>query len=334
MRTTTTPVRRHVPRLRSVFGAIAAAATLWIHASHAQTYPDKPIRLIVPFAAGTTTDLLARQISDKLGDELKQRFIVENRAGAGGTLGTAAAARAPADGYTLLFGTGQTQSVNVSLYKNAAYDPLKDFAPIAKIGSQPLVLVVNPTLPVKSVADLVAYAKQRPNDVSFASTGSGSSGHLGGSAFNQAAKLQLVHVPYNSNQLFADLISGRISLLFYPYAPLREYIASGKLVALATAGTTRLPELPNLPTMIESGFPEVVFAPWYALYAPAGTPAPIVQTLTAAVKKVLDDPDLHKRLANTGTLLEFQGPDALTAYTQSEINRMREIVRISGASEN
>jgi tripartite-type tricarboxylate transporter receptor subunit TctC len=318
-----------------IAGAMAAVATpLSFKASFAQNYPDRPVRLVVPYAAGTTTDLLARQVTEKVSDLLGQRLVIENKAGAGGSLGAESAARSTADGYTLLWGTSQTQAVNISLYKSIKYDPMKDFAPVARIASQPLVLVVHPDVPARSVAELIALVKKQPEKLNYASTGSGTSAHLAGASFNKAAGLQLLHVPYNGGQVFQDLLSGRTSMIFYPYLPLKGYVEAGQLIPLATLGAQRLAELPNVPTMIESGYPDFVFASWNAVYAPVGTPTAIVDTLTKAFERAMADADLQKRLAGTGTTIEFAGPAETAAFTAKEIARFREVIAVSGASVN
>jgi tripartite-type tricarboxylate transporter receptor subunit TctC len=325
--------------MRRTFGcdliALIAAAVLALGLARApalaQDYPARPIRLIVPYAAGTSTDLIGRQLAEKLADALSQRVIVENKAGAGGSLGTAAAARSEPDGYTLVLGTGQTHAVNVSLYKNLAYDPVADFAPVARIGSQPLTMAVHPSLPVRRVEELVALAKAKPGSLSYGSTGSGTSPHLAGATFVTLAGLDLVHVPYNNQQVFPDLLSGRLSLIFYPYPPLKGYIDTDKLSALATTGAARSPWLPALPTMVEAGYPTFVFAPWFAVYAPSGTPAPVVDKLSRAVERVLSDAGTRARLEDGGTYVQFTGPKELAAFTAQEIARFAPIVASSGA---
>jgi len=305
--------------------ALAAAQAL------AQSYPQKPVRLIIPAPAGGPTDVPGRLIADGLSVLVGQRIVVENKVGAGGSLGTLAAARSAPDGYTLVLGTGQTHAVNVSLYKNLAYDPVADFAPVARIGSQPLVMAVHPSLAAQRVAEFTALAKAKPGSLSFASTGSGASPHLAGATFAALAGLDLVHVPYNNQQVFPDLLSGRVSLIFYPYPPLKGYIDAGQLRPLATTGAARSPWLAMLPTMVETGYPTFVFAPWYALYAPARTPSPIVEKLSRAVERVLADAGTKARLEEGGTYVEFGAPSELAAFTAQEIARFAPIVAASGA---
>jgi tripartite-type tricarboxylate transporter receptor subunit TctC len=321
--------------VRGIVGASAVAALIVAtQSAHAQTYPTRPIQLIVPFAAGTTTDLLARQVSEKMSELIGQRFVIENKAGAGGTIGTEFAAKGATDGYTLLFGTGQTQAVNVSLYKNFKIDPMTEFVPVAKIASQPLVLVVHPGVTAKTVSELAAQVRREPEKFTFASTGGGSSPHLAGSMFNRAADLKLLHVPYNNAQVFPDLLSGRTSMMFYPYMPLKGYIEQKQLIPLAVTGSVRLPELPDVPTMVESGYADLVIAPWYAVYAPAKTPSAVVDLVSDVVKRALADADLRGRLANTGTTIDYQGPADLATFNASEIKRFKTIVEMSGASVN
>jgi tripartite-type tricarboxylate transporter receptor subunit TctC len=319
-------IRSGVAALLMSFALLCAPAP-----SSAQDYPSRPIRLIVPYAAGTSTDLVARQISEKLADVLGQRFTIENKVGAGGSLGTSVAAKSAPDGYTLVLGTGQTHAVNVSLYKNLGYNPVADFAPVSRIGSQPLVLVAHPSLSVQKVDELTALAKAKPGGLSYASTGSGTSPHLAGATFAMLTGLNLVHVPYNNQLFFPDLLSGRVSLMFYPYPALKGYIETRQLTALATTGAARSPWLAALPTMAEAGYPTFVFAPWYALYAPAGTPTAITEKLARAVERVLADPGTKARLEDSGTYIEFAAPAELATFTAQEIARFAPIVAASGA---
>lgn len=306
--------------------AVIAAALFGTTAANAEVYPEKPIKMIVPYAAGTTTDLLARQLGEKAGKLLGQPIVIENRAGASGVIGTQAVARAAPDGYTLEFAANQTHATNAVLIRNLAYDPIKDFTPVARIASQSQVLVVHPSLKVKTVAELVALAKAKPGTLNFASTGNGTGAHLAGEYFKFAAGVDIVHVPYNGSQVFADLLAGNTSMMFYPYAPLKPFVEAGQLVPLATSGTKRATWLPNLPTLIESGYPEFVFASWFAIYGPAGLPADIVNKVSAAYRQVLEMPDVRGTLAAGGTEPQYGGPSDLAAFTVSEIERVRRIV--------
>ncbi|MBR0641594.1 Bug family tripartite tricarboxylate transporter substrate binding protein [Plastoroseomonas hellenica] len=320
---------------RRQLGYLAASQALGglsFRQARAQTYPARPIILVVAYGPGTGTDLLARQLGERMGTVLGQRLVVENRPGASGMIGTEFAARSRPDGYTLLFGNNQTLAVNVSLYRDIRYDPIRDFTPIARLASQDAVLVVNPRIPARSVAELVAYARANPDRLNFGSPGAGASAHLAGETFKAAAGIHMVHVPYNNAQLFADLLSGAISLSFYPYLSLKPHIASGALIPLATTGVTRSPWLPDLPTMIECGYPTIIFTSWFGLYGPAGLPGEITTTLSAAAQRTLEDPEVRRALSDSATRVEYGGPEELARFTASEIERYRPIIAQSGAA--
>ena len=298
----------------------------------AQTYPDRPIRLVVPQGAATATDIFARQLTPRLAELLGQPVVVDNRPGGGGIIGTEIVAKAPADGYTLTLGGGQTHAINKSLYSKLPYDPIASFTPVARLGAQAMILVTNATVPVKTVAEFIAYANARKGKLNFASTGSGTSAHLTGELLNAETGLKIAHVPYKSGaQALTDLVSGEVSMMFYPYIALQSQIQAGKLTVLATAGPQRSAYLPQTPTMVESGFPGFVISAWFAVYAPAGTPRPIVDTLYAAFERTLTDPEIVRRLSATGTDVYLAAPDELGRFTRSEIERFRKLVELSGA---
>lgn len=298
----------------------------------ASGYPTQPIHLVVAYPAGTATDLAARQIVPKLAQLLGTEVIVDNRGGAGGIVGTDAVAHAAPDGYTLLFATGQTQAINLSLYAHIPYDPLKDFTPIARVADTPMVLVVPPSLGVHSVAELIALAKAKPGTLNYASSGAGSSAHLCGALLGSEAGISITHVPYTSAaQAFSDLMNGEVSMMFYPYLPLSPLIQAHKLLPLATTAEQRPPYLPDVPTMVQAGFKDFLVVPWFALYGPAGLPRPIVDRLATAVSEVLKDPDTQKRLLAVGTDPHFGGPEELAQFTRDEIGRYRKFVALSGA---
>jgi tripartite-type tricarboxylate transporter receptor subunit TctC len=305
----------------------AAAPTL------AAEYPERPIKLVVPYPAGTSTDLLARQVAPKAAEALGQPLVIDNRGGAGGIIGAEAVAKATPDGYTLVFGTSQTQAINVSLYKDLPYQPARDFAGVARVGNQPLVLVVPPTLGVDSAGALVALARSRPGTLNYASTGSGTSAHLAGALLKSATAIDIVHVPYKSaGQAISELLTGQVSLMLYPYAPLQGQIAAKTLRVLATTGAQRSPFLPDAPTLVEAGFPEVVISAWYAVFAPQATPQPIVATLHAAFARALADEGVRAALVASGTDPTPSSPEALDAFMRSEIERYRKLVADSGAT--
>lgn len=310
---------------------LAALLSAPLRPTAGEVYPSRPIKLVVPFGAGTTTDLLARQLAEELFEELGQRLVIENKGGAGGAIGAESVARSAPDGYALLFGTGQTHAVNVSMYRSLRYDPLKDFTPIARVASQPLVLVATPDLGVVSLAELLAKAAARPDDMIFASTGVGSSPHLAAAAFAKEARVPITHVPYANGQALPDLLSGRTKLMFYPYLPLKSFIEAKQVVPLATTGTDRLQELPGLPTMREAGYPDLVVAPWYAIYGPADLPAAVQRKVEGAVGATLKRASFSQRIQDTGTRLEFLTGDGLAKFTASEIARSRAFVLAAGA---
>jgi tripartite-type tricarboxylate transporter receptor subunit TctC len=315
--------------IRLLIGLVIAT---WASASLAQAYPDKPIRLIVPQAAASATDILVRHFTPKLSEVLGQPIVVDNRPGAGAIIGTEMAAKAPADGYTLLLGGSQTHAINKSLYRKLAYDPIGDFTPVARIGQQAMILVVNASVPVKSVADLLAYGKANPAKMNFASSGNGSSAHLSGALFSAESGLRAEHVPYKAvAQALADLASGQVTMMFYPYIALQPHIQSGRVTVLGSASEKRPSYLPQVPTMTEAGFPSMVVSPWFALYAPAGTPRRIVDTLYAAMERTLNDADVRARFASTGTEVYLAGPDELRKFNLAEIARYQKIVELSGA---
>jgi tripartite-type tricarboxylate transporter receptor subunit TctC len=297
-----------------------------------EAYPNRPVRLIVPYGAGTATDLLARQCAPKIGDALGQRLVVENRAGAGGIVGAETVARAAPDGYTLGFAGSQTHAINVSLYRTLPYDPLRDFTPIARLANQPMVLVVHPDLPARNVAALVALAKARPGTLNFASTGNGTSAHLSGEALRTAAGIDIVHVPYSTGaQVFTELLAGRTQFMFYPYLPLKPHIDTGRVIPIATTGETRPAWLSQVPTMIESGFPDFIVVPWMAIFGPPGLPAPIAGVVTQACRRSVDDAELRATLASTGTEAYYADAAQLGAFTRAEIERYRRVIAASGA---
>lgn len=309
---------------------LALAATALARPALAQPFPSRPISLVVPYGPGTATDLLARQLSDRASELLGQRIVVDNRAGASGMIGSEFVARARPDGYTLIFAANQTHATNVSLHRSIRYDPVRDFTPIARIASQPQVLVVNPRVPARSVQELVAHARANPGRLNFGSTGIGTGAHLGGELLRSAAGIDIVHVPYNNVQVITDLLSGTVSLMFYPYMPVKPHIDSGAVVALASCGAERAPWLPGVPTMIESGFPDFIVTSWFAIYGPSGLPAEAVRSISDAFARVLADTELRATLAQSGTLAQYLPPEELAAFTVAEIARARGIVERSG----
>jgi tripartite-type tricarboxylate transporter receptor subunit TctC len=322
--------RRHFAMLLGTTAAVFL--TLGLSKSFAADYPDHPIRMIVAQDPGTSADLGARQLTAKIGELLKQNIIIDNRGGAGGILGTELAAKAPNDGYTLIYATAQTHAADASLYAHLPYDPVKDFTPIARVDTQNFVLVVSPTLPIKSVADLIAYAKTRPGQLYYASTGNGTTAHLAGALFDNLANVQVTHVPYKgAPQAITDMIGGSAAMMFYPYIAVEPMIRANKLTLLASTGEQREPYLPNTPTMIEAGLPGFLASTWHGIYGPAGMAKDKVDVIYKAVAQTLKDPDILAAMAKAGVTPTLGTPDEFAAFTKSEVERYHKIVAISGA---
>lgn len=310
-------------------GGFAAALAM---TALAQTYPDKPIRLVIPYAATTQTDVVGRLISTKLGEVLGRTIVVDNRAGAGGMIGAEFISKAAPDGYTLLLGTSQTHAINKYLYNQMPYDPLTGFEPVARVASVPMVLVVNSTLPVKNVTELINYAKARPGQLNFASSGIGSSAHLAGAYLNNEAGIRISHIPYKDvGQIFVGFSNGNIASMFYAYAPLRTQIQSGTLRIIATTGAQRSAFLPDMPTLSESGYPNFAMTAWFAMYAPRATPKPIIDVLASAVNRAVTAPEVTEKLLGSGTDPYASSPEVLREFTRTELERYRKVVELTGA---
>ncbi len=318
--------------MRRILAALAAAAAaFWPHAVPAQpAYPTKPIRIIVPYTPAGTTDILARLVGQKLSEAWGQPVLIENKPGANGNIGTEAAAKAPNDGYTVVMGTVAPFGINPSLYK-LGFDPVKDFVPITLVALVPNILVVNPNLPVKSVADLIAYAKANPGKLTFGSPGNGSSAHLSGELFKSMAGVDMLHVPYKGNAgVLADLTGGQISLAIDNIPVYIEQARAGKLRALAVSTPKRSSAAPDLPTLAESGLPGFNVSSWFGLYAPAGTPPEIIAKWNAEVARILKLPDVRERLLTLGAEPGGNTSEEFGAFTRSEIARWASVVKQSG----
>ena len=323
---------------RFALGSIASAVVLGAGllggtSALAQAYPTKPVTIIVPFAAGGTTDILARIIGQALTAELGQSVVVDNRAGAGGNIGGQAAAKATPDGHTLFMGTVGSHAINASLYKKMPFDPVKDFAPLTRVANVPNLLVANPAQPYKSVKDLIAYAKANPGKVNFGSSGNGSSIHLSGELFKSLAKVDMQHVPYKgSAPAVTDLLGNQIGIMFDNMPSAIQHVRSGKLVPLAVTTAKRSPELPNVPTIAEAGVPGYEATSWFGMFAPAGTPAPVLAKLNAAIVKVLGQPDVKKKINEQGAEVYSETPEQFAAFIQAESVKWGKVVKESGAS--
>lgn len=278
---------------------VVAALATTLASAHAATYPSKPITLIVPYPPGGPNDTIARAVSNELGKLLHTSIIIENKPGASGNIGTALAARAPADGYTLAL-PGSALSINTVIYDNVKYQ-VSDFRAVGMIAKGPVVAVAHPSTQIKSIADIVQKAKAQPSALSYPSGGKGTSPHLTGALLSKQASIQLTHVPYKgTGEFIPDLLAGRVQVAFVSPLIAKQYVESGALVPLATTGTKRLRGWEKLPTIEESGVPNVVIEPWYALVAPVATPDSVIQTLNTALQKVLHSPELKSQLFNLG----------------------------------
>ena len=316
--------------LLSASSAIAfAIATLVGPAAAQDKWPSKPITYVVPFPAGGTTDILARLISQKLGPALGTTVIVENRAGAGGNIGSDFVAKAAPDGYTILGGTISSHAINVSLYPKLPYDPVKSFAPVALIGTNANVLVVGAASPYKTVQELTAAAKAKPGSISFASAGNGTSQHLSGELYKGMAGLDMVHVPYKgSAPAMQDVIGGQVPMMFDTSVVAGPFIESGKVRALAVTSAKRTPQLPNVPTMAESGVAGYDLQSWQAIFAPAGTPAPILLRLQSEVAKIIKSPEIQERLGKLGMEPSAMTAEQFAAFQASEIAKWAKVIKV------
>jgi tripartite-type tricarboxylate transporter receptor subunit TctC len=307
--------------------APALAASLVAAAALAQ-YPEKPIRLIVPFAAGGGNDNIARLVGKHLSDSLGRQLVIDNRPGAGGVLGAELAAKAAPDGYTLFLGGVGSHAVNPNLNANLPYDPIRDFAPVALLASAPLILVVHPSVPAASFKAFVALARSKPRQLNYASNGNGSSSHLAAVMFDSMTGVDMVHVPYKGlSPALTDLLSGRVQLMFSSVVAILPHIRAERLRGLAVTGTRRLPSMPDLPTIAESGLPGYEASSWYGVLAPAGTPREIVVKLNAEFVKALAQPEVRTSLLAEGAEPIGGTPEQFAAYIISEKERMGKLIR-------
>jgi tripartite-type tricarboxylate transporter receptor subunit TctC len=315
--------------LRAGLAALAAPA---ISRAFAQGSSAKPITLVVPFTPGGTTDILARLIGQKLEVALGQTVIIENKAGAGGSVGAASVANAPPDGHTLLLAHIGTLAVNPGLYPSLPYDPLKSFAFVSMLARVHNVLAINPGLPVNSLAELIAYAKARPGDLNYASGGNGSAAHIATEAFADAAGLKLQHVPYRGTApAVQDLLGGRVQMTFTGAPVLLPLVREGKLKGLGVSGLERIADAPTIPTLAEAGpLPGFEASQWYGLVATAGTPRPVLERLTQATQKAFADPEIARRLAPQGADVWTAGPDEFRQHVEREIPRWKALIERAG----
>jgi tripartite-type tricarboxylate transporter receptor subunit TctC len=320
--------------LRALLNLVAgiAACVVATPPSFAQTWPTKPIKVVVPYNAGGTADLLARTIGQKLSEKLGQQVVVDNRPGAGGNLGADVVAKAKPDGYTLVMGTVATHAINPTLYPALPFDAQKSFAPIVLVATLPNIVVVHPSLPAKSVKELIALAKSKPDGLAFASAGNGTSQHLAASMFEKQVGVQMTHVVYKgSAPAVADLVSGQVHLMFDNIPISLEQVRAGKLRALAVTGPKRSPALPDLPTLAESGLPGFAVTSWFGLFAPAGTPPAVIERINREVNAALADDKLRNQYLQQGIEPAGGTPQVFASFVADEIGRWAKVVRDSGA---
>jgi tripartite-type tricarboxylate transporter receptor subunit TctC len=321
---------------KTLLGATAAALALTgaFDAVHAQTYPNRAITLVIPFAPGGSTTIVGRVIADKMSERLGEKVVVDNRPGAGGTVGTKAVAKSEPDGYTLVLGYTGTLAIGPALYKNAGYDPRKDFAPIGLIGNAPNSLVVHPSFPAKTIAELIAYAKANPGKVNFGSAGAGTVSHITGEYFAASAGIKLVHIPYKgTGPALTDLLGGHIPMAFAPIPASHPNVSAGLLRALAVTSTTRSSLLPDVPTIAESVLPGFDASLYYGLAAPAGTPRPVIDRLNKELRAALASDEVKKQLTQDGTEITPGTPEDYAAFIDKDEKKWSQLVKASGVEQ-
>ena len=318
-------------RISMLFVA-SIAALLGLTPAMAADYPTKPITLVIGFAPGGPSDVMARILTKRMEEILKQPVVVENRAGAGGGIAATAVARAAPDGYTILLATGSSLAINVSLYKSLAYDPQKDFEPVSLIGTQTNLLYVHPSLPAKTLAEFIAHIKANPDKYTFGSGGVGTPAHLAGELLKVEANIAMTHAPFRgTGQALQSVIGGHVPIAFNPPSPLLPHLQSGALRGIAVTTLKRTSALPDVPTIAESGFPGFDAATWHAIVAPAGLPKDVAATLARAMRATLDDAAVKKSLTDLGIEVANSSPEELRAYIASEIPKWAKVVKASGA---
>ena len=317
---------------RALIVAAAISSLCAAPGAFAADYPTRPVTLIIGFAPGGPSDVMARILTRRMEEILKQPLVIENRTGAGGGIAATAVARGAPDGYTLLLATGSSLAINVSLYKNLGYDPEKDFEPISLVGEQTNVLYTHPSVPAKTLAEFVAYGKANPGKLSFGSGGIGTPAHLAGELLKIKAGFDYTHVPFRgTGPALQSVIGGHVPSAFNPPSPLLPHIQSGAIRAIAISTLKRTPALPETPTIAESGYPGFDAATWHAIVAPAGLPKDVTARLSHAIRETLNDPANQKAFADLGVDIVNSTPDELRAYIRSEIPKWAEVVKASGA---
>ena len=317
---------------KTSFVLLLASAVVSVAFAAESGYPSKPVRMIAPYPPGGTSDIIARIVGQKLNEAWGQQIVVDNRAGANGGIGSELAAKSPADGYTVLVGNMTPIAANPSLYAKLGYDPLRDFAGVTLVAAGPNVLVVNPSLPVKSVQELTAYGKANPGKLNFGSGGAGSPAHLAGEMYKTLTGVAMTHVPYKGTVLSVnDLIAGQVQLVFSDAPPAMPHVKSGKLRALAVTSVKRTPLMPELPTVAEAGVAGFALDNWWGILVPAGTPKPVVTRINADIVKAMQIADVKERFANLGVEAIHSTPAAFDDYIKAELAKLAKIIKASGA---
>ena len=323
------PVTRRLLQMLTFAAAGLCAAT----GATAQGYPSKPVRLIVPFPPGGGNDTVARSVGAELSKTIGQQVVIDNRAGAGGTIGAELAAKAAPDGYTLFLAGVASHGINPVLNPKLPYDPVRDFAPVSLLASAPLIVVVHPSLPVKTVKDLIALARAKPGQLNFASNGRGGSSHMAGEMFKSMAKVDMLHVPYKGlSPALTDLISGQVQVMFSSAVAMLPQVQAGKLRGIATTGAKRPAAIAQLPTVAEAGLPGYETGSWYGIVAPAGTPADVVNRLSGELQKVVRQPAMQERFNSEAAYPVGSTPQEFSAHIQRELARWAKVVKDAGPS--
>lgn len=300
----------------------------------AQNYPERPIKLIVPFGAGGNADLIARVVADPLGRLLGKPVVVENRPGAGGTIGAAAVAQAAPDGYTLLFSASGPDAVGPSIYAHLPYDSLKSFVNISRVSVQPSIVVVNPSLKANDLRELIALAKASPGKLNFGSPGTGTTAHLAGELFKSLAKVDIVHIPYRQGGIaYTDLVEGRLQIMFDNVGQFLPFLKAGKLRALAVIGDHRIPALPNVPTTVEAGLPEFQYSIWFGISAPVGTPESVVKTIQEKWADAVKEPATRQSLEQLNAEPLAETPAQFQTFLAGDIKKWAAVVKAAGVSQ-
>ncbi len=318
-------------KARSIAFALASLAAATLQPAYAQTYPDKPVRLVIPYSPGGPVDIVGRLTGQKLSEALKQQIVVDNRAGGGGNIAVEIVAKSPPDGYTLLMGANGTNAINPNLYPNLTVKPARDLAPISMVASSPMILVAHPSVQAASTKELVALAKSRPGAINFASSGSGSTAHLSSELFKSMTGIEIVHVPYKgAGPALTDLVGGQVQIMFTGVSSTLPYVKAGRLKALGVSSDKRLAILPDVPTVGE-GIPGYEVMTWYGVFAPAKTPHPIIDKLNQTLAKIFATPDARERLAALGAEPVTMSPDQFAAAVRKELAKWAKVIKDSGA---